>query len=50
MPRPVSPSARDLATPLEGHTHLYKVGYTSPARDFRRDEKGQNQRHFDERI
>lgn len=42
------PSARGLATPQEGHTHLYKVGYTSPARGFRRDEKGRNQRRFDE--
>lgn len=40
--------ARGLATPQEGRTHLYKVGYTSPARGFRRDEKGRNQRRFDE--
>lgn len=50
VPKPVSPSARGLAVPQEGRTHLYKVGYTSPARDFHRDEKGRNQRRFDERI
>lgn len=44
-PRPVSPSASGLvfpATPQEGSTHVSKVSYTSPGRDFfRRDEKGQ---------